>query len=423
MSPQSTANDKLGWFDKWSIVRLSVMLAFFSYALNNKWDVTMTNTLLFHPERAHYTNQDFANASSHPLFEHWYYKIASKHIQLAVIPGAYHSPNHKGDYAFIMYVTPDFCYEYRYSMDQYITAHGDNHTEQQFYIEIGPNNFSRNTLSLHLEPQYIHSIQPITYTNISQVLQLELQFVDQDSGFPISLFQLGAMGFFGWIPFLECYHGVLTMNALVHGTIHWGNDAVYAYSANDDKQVVAHGYLDTHWGTNVPETWIWIQANHFEKDENVSLTLSLSSVPLLGDSMYTMPGFVSGLYLDQEMYRMSKWTGAIVKTLDIEDDDEFRTISIEIVNVWKTQRLQVVAVLPNAYNMKKEDAMNKYPHLMMPQADGYRMPMVMHWMNVTVWIRFVDDTKRILFEGESYPATVECQGNDNMLYIVNHFGQ
>ena len=66
--------------------------------------------------------------------------------------------------------------------------------------------------------------------------------------------------------------------------------------------------------------------------------------------------------------------------------------------------------------------MKLYPHLLVPQSDGYMKPTLLEWINATVWIRFVDDSKNIIFESESRPATVECHGDDNMEYILNNFG-
>ena len=217
---------------------LSVAFALFAFILNQKWDVTQLDLLLFHPERAHYSNTHFINSKSSRLFEGWYYKIASSDIQFGVIPGAYHSTNENGDYAFIYLATPDFVYEYRYPLDQYLTDKGAVNTEQQFYINIGPNNFSRDSMSLYLEPEYIHSIQPTNYPNHSEPIKMNLTFFDQFDGFPVSLLNLGATGYYGYIPFLECYHGILSMNYLIDGTIELWNNVIY-----DEHSPIAHGYL------------------------------------------------------------------------------------------------------------------------------------------------------------------------------------
>ena len=166
-----------------------------------------------------------------------------------------------------------------------------------------------------------------------------------------------------------------------------------------------------------------MHANHFVKDENVSLTLALASLPISGDSTFVKPGFLSGLYMNGKIYRMGSFTFSKVKKLDIRDDDEFRRISIEIHSFWGTKRLKLIATVPNAYSLSREDAMKIYPHLMAPQSDGYMRPVLMELMNARVWIRFEDDDENVSFESESYPATIECHGEDGMEYILNNFGE
>ena len=407
--------------DKWLILRLFLLFLFFLYVLNKKFNVTEMDWLLFHPERGHYSGQQFIESKSNRLFEGWYYKIANKDFQLAIIPGAYHSINHNGNYAFIMFVTTDFCYEYRYPLDQYIIDKGDIHTDQQFFIDIGPNKFSRNSISLFLESKYIHSIQPLNYKNKSEPIKIDIKFFDQDRGFPLSLFQLGAMGYYGWIPILECYHGILSMNFLVYGTINIGNNIIYDNNQYNKKSV-AHGYLEKDWGTNFPQTWIWIQASHFDKDENVSLTLALARLPIVGDSIYTKPGFLGGLYINNKIYRFGTFTWSKVKTLNIDDDNDYRQISIVIEDFLSRMKLQVIATIPNAYNIPRNEAMKIYPHLLVPQSNGKMKATLMEWINATVWIRFIHHNNDFIFESQSYPATVECHGDDNMNYILNNFG-
>merc|ERR1712130_794153 len=100
-----------------------------------------------------------------------------------------------------------------------------------------------------------------------------------------------------------------------------------------------------------------------------------------------------------------------------------RRISLEIDNFWGTQRLNVVATVPNAYQLQRKDAMKIFPHLMAPQSDGHMKPVLIEWLDANVWIRFEDDDNEIVFEGESYPATVECHGEDNMKYMLENFGE
>ncbi len=186
---------------------------------------------------------------------------------------------------------------------------------------------------------------------------------------------------------------------------------------------MAHGYLEKDWGTNFPQTWIWIQANHFEKDENVSLTLALARLPLIGDSLVTKAGFLVGLYLNKKVYTLGIYTWSVVKKLDIIDEKGDRKIDIEIHSFLGYQRLKVLATIQSEmYTMDGDEARKVKPHLLVPQCDGYMMPTLLEWINARVWIRFEDDDLDLVFESESYPATVECHSDDNMEYIKTNFG-
>ena len=328
-------------------------------------------------------------------------------------------------------MTADFNYEYRYPLDEYMTTKGDPKEQQQFHVSIGPNTFSRTAMSLHLESKYIHSIQPTDYVNHSAPIVMELSFGAMAPGFPLSLFQLGAMGYYGWIPILECYHGILSMNFEVRGRVDIADRSVYQFDIEDvggdgvsvsDGKQVAHGYLEKDWGTNFPTTWIWIQANHFEADSTVSMTIALARLPVLGDSWLTKPGFLSGIYINGKVYALSYPMWSTVETLDIVDDEQWRTITIQVSSFWRTQRLEVVATVPNAYSLDRKEAIKRYPHALVPDEVGVMSPRLMEFVNATAWMRFVDDDNDVVFESTSYPATVECHGEDDMQYMLQNFG-
>jgi hypothetical protein len=115
------------------------------------------------------------------------------------------------------------------------------------------------------------------------------------------------MGWFAYIPFMECYHGVLSLDHSVEGRLTIGKTAV-DFSGG-------RGYIEKDWGASFPRGWVWMQTNHFS-EEGVSLTASVARIPWLG---YAFPGFLAGLWHRGRLYRFASYTGAAVEHLAVTD--------------------------------------------------------------------------------------------------------
>ena len=120
---------------------------------------------------------------------------------------------------------------------------------------------------------------------------------------PNSFFSPGIMGPYSFIPFMECYHGILSMNHNISGVInHNGIDI----SFDGGK-----GYMEKDWGHSFPKAYIWMQSNHFSKP-NISIKSSIAIIPWLKSS------FIGHIIL-QKIYDSS-----IIKSffLDLLNKDE-----------------------------------------------------------------------------------------------------
>lgn len=62
------------------------------------------------------------------------------------------------------------------------------------------------------------------------------------------------MGYFNYIPNLECNHEVVSMNHSLNGEIIINGESI---DFNHGK-----GYIEKDWGRSFPEKYIWIQSNH-----------------------------------------------------------------------------------------------------------------------------------------------------------------
>ena len=231
-----------------------------------------------------------------------------------------------------------------------------------------------------------------------------------DNGFPVTVGFLGAMGYYGWLPFLECYHGILSMNFEVNGWVQYGTKTQLPIKAYN-------GYLEKDWGTNFPQTWIWLQANSFTDSPGTSLTLALARLPIIGDSVLSKFGFLGGFYHKGELHQFGTYTWASVSNVEIEDDYSLgrRHIFVSVTNFLRNKSLKVSASIPlDGYS---DEENSKYPKLMVPSQSGRMLPQLLEWVDASLSVAFYDGVEQHIFT--SRPATVECHSPDNkMIYMT-----
>jgi hypothetical protein len=133
------------------------------------------------------------------------------------------------------------------------------------------------------------------------------------------------MGWYSFVPFMECYHGLVSMNHDLDGSLVISNKLV--------DFAKGKGYSEKDWGHSMPSAWIWMQSNHFEKND-VSLMLSIAKIPWLGNSF---TGFLCVFLLDGKIHRFASYTGAKIRQLEIGDE------SVNVVVRDKNYSLQIKA--------------------------------------------------------------------------------
>lgn len=126
---------------------------------------------------------------------------------------------------------------------------------------------------------------------------------------PIHPFSLGIMGPFAFIPFMECYHGVLSLDHSIGGTLHWGEKAIDFHHGR--------GYTETDYGQAFPRAWVWMQSNHFSIP-GTSLTLSVARIPWLE---VAFRGFVIGFWNEGRLHRFTTYLGSRLRTLSATDQE------------------------------------------------------------------------------------------------------
>ena len=227
---------------------------------------------LWHPERYHGWGR------TRSFFEGWYYKVISPQpgAALAIIPGISRHADGSGE-AFIQVLDGLNAqpYYHPFPLADFTAA------EDAFRIQIGPNHFSGTGISLDLPG-----------------LSGELTF-HEPFGWPATLGAPGIMGWYAFVPFMQCYHGVWSMHHALGGQLTWqGQKVDFTGGA---------GYGEKDWGSSFPRGWIWTQSNHFSSDRRVSVMASVAHIPWLGSSFV---GFIGGILVEDRLYRFATYTGA-----------------------------------------------------------------------------------------------------------------
>ncbi len=221
-------------------------------------------------------------------FEGWYYKIVDRDGDnvYAIIPGIFKSK--KQGHAFIQIYDGkrNKTYYIDYPLESFSAAHNE------FKINIGANQFTARNMSLDI---------------VSRDLTIKgnLEFRNRVP-WPVSITAPGIMGWYAWVPFMQCYHGVLSMDHVVRGLLRINDRAVDFYKGK--------GYTEKDWGKSFPKAWVWLQSNHF-KSNKTSLTASIAIIPWVRSSFL---GYIAGFWHKKRLYRFTTYTGAELLQFRIE---------------------------------------------------------------------------------------------------------
>jgi len=224
------------------------------------------------------------------FFEGWYVKLVSadRTQRWAIIPGVFLGLD-GGDEAFVQVLDGstgastyvpfdigDFC------------ARPD-----AFDVRVGANHFRSAGVQLDLPEADLHG---------------RVTFEQPLHPWPVTLRSPGIMGWYGWVPFMECYHGVVSFDHGLRGSL--------THAGSPPGFTDGRGYLEKDWGRAFPSGYVWMQTNHFDRPR-LSLTASVALIPWLrGD----FRGFIVGLWVDGRLHRFATHTGARTTTLAIDDE-------------------------------------------------------------------------------------------------------
>ena len=199
---------------------------------------------------------------------------------LAVIPGVA-LYDHSDRHAFIQVidgVRQETSY-HKFSTDSFSAD------RKQFNVQIGANKFSRHEVTLDL-PELSGKIQFQHSTPLES-----------------SIFNPGIMGWYSFVPTMECYHGIVSL--------HHSLDGRTKGLTGEIDWTGGIGYMEKDWGVSFPRCWIWMHTNHFHDAASpASLMASVAHIPWKGNYF---PGFIVVLYVHGKEYRFATYNGSRMK--------------------------------------------------------------------------------------------------------------
>lgn len=232
-------------------------------------------------------------------FEGWYLKHvdADRHSTIAVIPGVSYSPDGNTNHAFVQVVpSQGEAHYFAFPIDLFSV-----HPDSPFTIRIGENTFSRDGIVLDLHDAGRHVTGQVRYGPWWP--------------WPVTAFSPGIMGWYRFVPRMETYHGVLSMDHELFG-------ALTVDGQRTDFEA-GRGYVEKDWGRSFPSSWIWAQSNSFER-AGVSVSLSVAKVPWMGSSFV---GNIAGLLLDGRLHRFATYTGAKLTAIETRPNEARITLA------------------------------------------------------------------------------------------------
>lgn len=246
------------------------------------------------------------------FFEGWYVKLVSADlsVRLAVIPGVFLSEDGSVVEAFVQVLdgTTGRTAYHPFPLAEFAA---DTH---RFDVRVGANSFGIDGVRLDLPG-----------------LRADVRF-GPFVPWPVSVREPGAMGWYAWVPTMECYHGVVSLDHALAGWIDVGDGQVDLGGGR--------GYIEKDWGTAFPKGYVWMQTNHFDQP-GVSLVASTALIPWRRSAFR---GDLVGLRIPDGpaagLHRFTSYTRA--RTVELAVDDSHVTWAMD---GRRGERLEIAATV------------------------------------------------------------------------------
>ena len=236
-----------------------------------------------------------------------------------------------------------------------------------FEVSIGKNYFSSNRIILDLP-----------------AVKGTLEF----SGivpWPKPWYSPGIMGPYTFAPFMECCHGIVSMDHSISGHLEINGELI--------DFTGGRGYTEKDWGHSFPSAYIWMQSNHFNAP-GISFKASVARIPWISG---TFTGFIAGLWVENNLYRFTKYGGGRITKISVSDS----LVELQFQN--KTHIISVTAPI---------DPSTPLASPVKGLMDGRIEESMTSQISLTMTDRL---TGMVLFNGKGRNASIEISGNTDTL--------
>lgn len=257
-------------------------------------------------------------------FEGWFYRITDgSELNLAIIPGKFRS--RERNYDFVQ-VYDDIDNNLVY----FETEPTDCETENE--VVIGDCMFRPDRFRLCFDSHEVSIEADAEFSNLTPWN---------------SPYRHPAMGWFSWIPRMQCNHSIISLNHKATGRIRIGK--------NPKDFTDGCGYLEKTWGKRFPDAWIWSQCFMF--DDNIDcMFFSLATVPMLGTSFF---GLTAAVVINGQLKKWGSWRSETAR-LHFDGDDV-----VAVARGWKEDLIvRWKDAVPACYQPA---------NVLVPTVDGLRM--------------------------------------------------
>ena len=229
-------------------------------------------------------------------FEGWYFKHVSQDLQQvwSFIPGVALTSHDPHSFIQVINGITGKTEYIKYPLEQFTWE------SNRFRVKIGSSVFTGNYIDVNIDNENLKLTGHIEYNNIVK--------------YPQSRLSPGIMGWYSFVPAMECKHGIVSVNHDLKGNIYLNGKPI---DFNSGK-----GYIEKDWGTSFPEAWIWIQSNNFS-NHDTSFTFSIAKIPWLGRFFM---GFISFLYLNGRFFLFSTYNKSAITKIAHDN----RSVTIEM---------------------------------------------------------------------------------------------
>jgi len=307
------------------------------------------------------------------FFEGWYFKIvtADKKQSFAFIPGLFLGKTENESHSFVQLINgTDVFYKYkRFPSKDFNTSHN------RFSVSIRENYFSLDRIQLNINDPDFSVEGTLKFKNVLK--------------WPDTQLNPGSMGFYNFIPSLQCYSQVCAMDMDLQGNLNINGKIIHFDGGK--------GYIEKNWGKAFPYSWIWIQSNSFSSSKT-SLSCSLAHIPF---SFFSFRGFLIGLYVHGKFYSFTTMNRSRINIKQDHFDINIQVENSKYILYMKTRTGPSTFILLNG------------------PRDGKMIPLVQENLQGKVTTTLLQKKpNKIIFQEEGLRAGIEY-GGEQMLVLDN----